>query len=396
VADAQAVLAAAARVAVVGLSIGETCGVRDHAQLLAGELERQGLTSSLHWLNRTESSLSGSRREIGAWVAELRRALAAERPSAVVVHYSVFSYSYRGVPLFVPEVFAALRGADAPAVGFLHEIVYGWRRGGWRGKVWAASQRLALVEVMRRLDAAVLTAQERAQWLQARPWFPRRPLTVAPVYSNLPPPRGAAPLEREEPVVGLFGYAYQGAAVRLLLDGLAEVRARGTAVRLLLLGAPGPRSHAAELWRSEARSRGMGDAVSFSGRLPAQELSDALAACDVLLFADAVGPTSRKGSLAGSVASGRPVVALDGPQTWPELRDAGAVRIAAPTPGGLADALAELLASPAARAELGARGRAFAESRMSLRGSAAAVLEALGAAQAAARREPAQASAAPA
>jgi glycosyltransferase involved in cell wall biosynthesis len=127
----------------------------------------------------------------------------------------------------------------------------------------------------------------------------------------------------------------------------------------------------------------MDQALSFSGRLPAQDLSDALADCDVLLFADAVGPTSRKGSLAGSLASGRPVVALDGPQTWSELRDAGAVCIAEPTARGLADALSELLASGPAREGQGARGRSFAESRMSLAGAARAFLDALACAQAA-------------
>ena len=71
----------------------------------------------------------------------------------------------------------------------------------------------------------------------------------------------------------------------------------------------------------------VGDALSFSGPLPAQDLSDELAACDLLLFADDPGPSSRKGTLAASLASARPVIAIDGPQGWSELAEAGAVRV---------------------------------------------------------------------
>jgi glycosyltransferase involved in cell wall biosynthesis len=369
--------------AVVGLSVNATCGVRDHAGLLAGQLERDGAECSMHWLTRRELSLNGSRREVRGWAARLAGELESAQPQAVLLHYSVFSYAHKGVPLFVRPVLAAVReGAGAaPTVGILHEIVYRWTYGGWRGKVWALSQRAALIEVMRALDAAILTAEERIGWLRSRPYLPERPLLLAPVFSNLPAPRLAGPPANAVPHVGLFGYAYQGAARRQVLDGLQALARRGTASELRLLGAPGEDSDAAAAWRAEAGARGL--ALSFSGRLPAQDLADELASCEVLLFADGAGPTSRKGTLAGSLASGRPLVAFDGPQTWPELRDAGAVRLARPSPEGLADALQGLLASEADREALGRRGREFADTRMSLGRTAVAVFDAL---QAAARR----------
>jgi glycosyltransferase involved in cell wall biosynthesis len=383
-------IAAGTRLAVVGLSVNTTCGVRDHATLLAAELEREAVACSMHWLTRTDRTLSGSRREVGEWARGLRRELAQERPDGVILHYSTFSYAHRGVPIFVPQVLAAVRGAcaGAPLVGILHEIVYRWNFGGLRGKAWALTQRAALVDVMRTLDAAVLTAEERIGWLRSRIYLAHRPLLLAPVFSNLPAPR-SAPLARTIPLVGLFGYAYQGAAIRQVLDGLQALRERGVATELRLLGAPGPDSEAAQAWRAEAGSRGLD--VSFSGRLPAQELADALGACDVLLFADGAGPTSRKGTLAGSLASGRPLVAFDGPQTWPELRDARALALAPASPGGLADTLAELLGSEDEREALGGRGAEFARTRMSLERTAGAVAEAL---QAAAGRARGRASAA--
>lgn len=119
--------------------------------------------------------------------------------------------------------------------------------------------------------------------------------------------------------------------------------------------------------------RGVESALSFTGPLPAQELSDALAACSVLLFADAPGPASRKGSLAGSLASGRPLVAVDGHRRWDELVRGGAVRLVGADAQAVADALGELLADERAREQLGARGRAFAERSMGLERTVEAV-----------------------
>jgi glycosyltransferase involved in cell wall biosynthesis len=117
----------------------------------------------------------------------------------------------------------------------------------------------------------------------------------------------------------------------------------------------------------------VGDLLSFEGPLPVQELSDELADCDVLLSVPLSGPTSRKTSLAGSLISGTPVVAIDGPLTWRELLGAQAAEVVAPSAEDLANALEALLLDEGRRAALGARGRAFAESRMGLARTADAV-----------------------
>ncbi len=189
---------------------------------------------------------------------------------------------------------------------------------------------------------------------------------MAPVFSNLPAPSADARPSDGEHLLGLFGYSYQGAAVSVALDAIALLRDRGVEVRLRLLGAPGAASEAGELWTREARARSLEQTLSFSGMLPAQELSDELAHCELLLFADTPGPSARKGTLAGSLASGRPVVAIDGPRRWSELLDARALELTAPTSAALADAVEALLADREQREALGARGRAFAEDRMGL------------------------------
>jgi glycosyltransferase involved in cell wall biosynthesis len=198
---------------------------------------------------------------------------------------------------------------------------------------------------------------------------------VAPVFSNLPRASpGARPGWGEQPQIGLFGYAYQGAARPLLLDALRELHGRGIDARLTLLGAPGPSSPAGEEWTAEARARGLQHALSFSGELPAQALSDALSSCEVLLFGDTAGPSPRKGTLAGSLASGRPLVAIDGPYTWPELVERRAIRLSAPSAPAVAAEVAALLGDHDAADALGAGAREFYESEMAVSRTAQATL----------------------
>ena len=370
------------RATVLGISTTEICGVRDHATLLAEELRRRGTACEMRWLQRRASGWRQERAEVAAYARELRTALAAERPDVAILHYSVFSFSHRGLPLYVRVPAAALRAAGVPVVTVVHEAVYPWTIGGPRGKVWALSQRAALVEVVRSSSALLLTADFRADWFASRPWLPRRPIAVAPVYSNLPPPSPGARDAAEADTIGLFGFSYEGADSATVLDALADLRrGRRPQARLRLLGAPGPDSPAARSWSEQARARGVDQAISFSGMLAPQQLSDVLARCAVLLFAGAGGPSSRKGSLAGSLASGSPVVALDGPRTWRELRDGETIRIVSRNAVALAGALAELLDDEATREAIGARGRRFAEHEMGVGRTVEALEQLLGGAQ---------------
>jgi glycosyltransferase involved in cell wall biosynthesis len=361
------------RAAVVGISTSRICGVRDHAVLLADALGRENVSCSLHWLWRDDRSFGAGRSEIGAWTRGLAAELDRDRPDAVLLHYSVFAYSYRGVPLLVRPTVSALRSLGIPLVTLLHEYAYPWRRGGVRGTVWALTQRALLVEVMRASSAVVTTADFRTEWLSSRSWLPRRPSVVAPVFSNLPPPTAWSAADRSSRIIGLFGYSYEGAATSVVLDALRLLVDRGVGVQLILLGAPGRPSDAADAWLDAAGKRGVAQALSFSGTLPARDLSEALAACDVLLSAEPSGPTSRKTTLAASLASGRAVVALDGPRRWSELIRSEAALVVRPTAIALAEAVAGLLEDDTRRERLGARGRAFADRTMSVEHSAVVV-----------------------
>jgi glycosyltransferase involved in cell wall biosynthesis len=361
------------RVAVVGISAGPICGARDHAVLLAQAMGRGHVQSSVHWLQRTESPLLAARAEIRGWTRGLASELAAGESDAVLFHYSVFAYAHRGVPVFVRPTLSALRSSCLPLVTVLHEFAFPWRLDGLRGKIWAVTQRAALIEVMRASTAVVVTTDFRAEWLASRRWLPRRPSVVAPVFSNLPAPAAASSAQGPPQRVGIFGYSYDRVTVSLVLDAIRRLREDGLDAQLLLLGAPGPASPAGQLWLEEARARAIAGALSFSGTLPAQELSDELASCEVVLFADRSGPTSRKTTLAASLASGRGVLAFDGPRRWADLVAADAARLVKPNVDALAGSLRSLLADEGLRDALGARGRAFAVEQMSVERSAEVV-----------------------
>jgi glycosyltransferase involved in cell wall biosynthesis len=366
-------------VAAVGVSTSQTCGVRDHALLLANGLAQRDVRCSLQWLWRTDRSLGGSRSQIHRWTEQLAADLGRRRPDAVLLHYSVFSYSYRGVPLFVGPTLSALGRIRVPVVTVLHEYAYPWGRSGARGAAWAIAQRAWLIDVMRASAAAIVTVDYRVDWLDSRPWLPNRPIAVAPVFSNLPPPMPHdAHVERNPATIGLFGYSDDRVTVALVLEALRLLEQRDTRVQLVLLGSPGAGSPAGEAWLEAARSCHLTRPPAFSGTLSAQDLSDTLAGCDVLLFADPPGPTSRKTTLAASLASGTPVVALDGPRTWRELADAQAALIAPRTASGLADSIVGLLGDRHAREALGRRGVAFAGQAMSVGVSAEIVARVLG------------------
>ena len=359
------------RVAVVGVSASSVCGARDHADGLVAALAEEGVECSTHWFERSRLPARAAAVEIHEWARTLPAELAGARADVVLLHYSVFSYSYRGVPLFVRTVLSPLREAGLPLVTVLHEFAFPWDVDGLRGKVWAVTQRVLLIDLLRASAGVVLTTEFREEWLASRVWLPRRPAAVAPVFSNLPPPRAA--LERSERVLGMFGYSYPRSTARLVLDALRLVRGAGLELELELLGAPGAGSPVAEMWLAEAAARGLENALRLSGTLPAQELSDALARCALLVFADPSGPSSRKTTLAASLASGTAVIALDGPRRWERLRAARAAQVAEPAPDALAAAIHALAGDPAARAAVGARGREFAHEEMSAHGSAEVV-----------------------
>lgn len=342
---------------VAGVSDGSFCGVQDHAAVLSNALGETGLTVTTVWLDAASGVARATR--LGH---ELYRRCQEVRPAAVLLHYSVFSFSYRGVPAGVPALAACLWRLGIPVVLFAHEFAYPWGRRGWRGAVHAATQRVALAPLFFASAAVIVTTVERVCWLRTRRWLPRRPVVFIPVFSNISPSESAHASAKEPGRIGLFSFGAEGLAVDIVIGAVADVARRCPDAHLVLIGGPGPESPTSEQWRRAANAAGC--RVAFTGVVEEVELSRQLAACEIIVFADPVGPSSRKTSLAAALAHGLAVVALDGPQSWRELIDCGGVVVVEPQVQALSNALGRLLADNDARADVGLRGQALYEAEL--------------------------------
>lgn len=357
------------RILVAGVSAGPVCGVRDQAAVLSGALAEAGAEISTIW----GPDALGKAPDLGDLVRQVDQRSRAERADAVLLHYSVFAYSRRGVPLGVPSLATRLRKLGVPLLAFAHEFACPWTGRGWRGGTQAATQRAALVPFLSVAARVFVTTPERAEWLNSRRWLLRSPVTFVPIASNIPPHPSSEAVIAVGGRIGLFSFSDQSLAVELLVGAVADAARRTACAHLVLIGGPGPDSPAAERWRLAASA--VGCSLTFTGTVTAPEVSRQLAACEVIVLPDPAGPSPRKSSLAAALAHGRPILALHGPNTWPEFINAAAVEVADMNRQALAASLDRLLHDAGRREALGARGKSFYESRLAVEAAAKIVLK---------------------
>lgn len=108
------------------------------------------------------------------------------------------------------------------------------------------------------------------------------------------------------------------------------------------------------------------DRVTFSGGLPAPEVSRRLRAAHIALAPNENGASTRRSTVSAFFAHGLPIVALDGENTSEELPESGAC-LWAPEgePAVFVAALDALVPDAARQSALGARAAAFYETRLS-------------------------------
>jgi glycosyltransferase involved in cell wall biosynthesis len=321
----------------VGMSTSPICGVRDHAQVLEAALVAAGARCSTTWCNLSEQrDARATYRMVVRWLALIRSELDRAQPTAVVLHYSAFAFGVRGLPIFARRVARELGQADVSVVGLFHELAYPFRRGGWRGAVQATAQRAALIPVLRVCDTAVVTTEQRMEWLETRRWLPRRPVTFVPVPSNLPPVKAPSRDRTSRLTIGVVGFGSPGAVVSLVVGASTQLHEQGRQVRVLLLGAPGRDGPAAERWRKAFSEAGQLQLLAFTGIRDPHDLAEELSRVDVVVFADASGPDSRRGMLVAALAAGKAIIAPRGPETWPRLVSEAAVVLVPNEPAALA------------------------------------------------------------
>jgi glycosyltransferase involved in cell wall biosynthesis len=337
----------------VGASHAVVCGVRAYDDVLRAALGKRGVRVSGAWADVGHSlSLRDRGRRYRNLIGQ-----SDDEPGVgdrwMVLHYSVFGFSYRGLPLFVLPLAWRLRRRGRVCI-VLHEMVIPWDwKPGIGSKLVALAQRIVLVPLVWSAEALVVTEEGRRDWLTKHRWFARRPILVVPVPSTLPEPEQAP--EVVEGTIGISGYSVGVVDPDLVADAVRQVRDEGVAAAVIMLGAPGPTSELGRSWRTAFE--GADVPISFTGVVEAEQLARTYASCHALIQPELIGPSPRRTSFAAAIASRRPVVAFTGEQGWNEVAERRAAALVPPSSEALAARLALLLGDDTEAAEQARRGR---------------------------------------
>jgi hypothetical protein len=139
--------------------------------------------------------------------SSLARQLAASGTAAVLLHYANYGYQRRGCPAWLVGGIARWRAAvpERRLVTMFHEVYASGPP--WRSSFWLSPVQRRLAASLLRASDGVATSLELYGRILAR-WEPRRPVTVAPVFSTVGEPgRVPAAAERRPRTMLVFGSA---------------------------------------------------------------------------------------------------------------------------------------------------------------------------------------------
>jgi hypothetical protein len=131
------------------------------------------------------------------------------------------------------------------------------------------------------------------------------PLPVLGAYD----PRADAPRHADAHVLGVFGFVYPGKGHRQVVRAAAALRRAGSPVAVRVLG-DAARGHAAEIDELLRSSHARGVPVEVAGRIPEDEVRDALRRVGVPVAAHR--NVSASGSVNSWIAAGRRPLVRDG------------------------------------------------------------------------------------
>jgi hypothetical protein len=294
-------------------------------------------------------------------------------PQRILVQYVPHAFGYRGANVLFCLWLRSRRRASVWVM--FHEVMFvaeGDRR----------FARTALAAVNRWMATLVAGAAERAfvsipAWRPLlEPWLADgASVTWLPVPSAIPVRKdstaaGSVRMRYSggHPLVGHFG-TYGGEA-GTLLDRTIQDLVVLSDCHVLLLG------EGSESFRQTlvAAHPSVANRLFATGRLPADEVSHHVAACDLMLQPYPDGLSSRRTSAMVALSHGRAIVTTDGRLTeplWAEAR--AAVLGPVGDPHALAAAAATILFDVSQREEIGRRGAALYDARFDVRHTVAAL-----------------------
>lgn len=295
-------------------------------------------------------------------IVELEAAL-QKTPGRVVLHYTPNALGTRGANLRFCRWFA-LHGRQWPDTHvFFHEPFM------YFGRQSLARNALALVH---RVMAATLLRASDEVYLSTPSWEPllQRYSVGRRHWVWIPVSVGTVPRANPDAIAAARSRLDGGA--RWLVGSFGTYAAETTGgLRSAIVStlAACPDAHIVCLGRNSrefARSLGATPRVSASGEIADEDLSAAIAACDLILQPFPEGVTCRRTSLLRTLASGAAVITTTGLRTEPIWQETGAVALVpAANPCALGATAAALLDDPAARERLSDAARRTYEASFS-------------------------------
>ena len=368
-------------------------GVADHTRLVAEGLAAEGDRVCV-WCPAAEGEAARAdggvsvRRELGGFrPSDLRRAGRAldefDAPRRLLVQWVPHGYGYRSMNVWLCLWLwarAALRGDEVTLV--VHEPFLAFGEGSWRQTAVALVHRLMTTLMLAAASRVWTTIPEWEDCWRPYALGRRVPFGPLPVPSTTPVTADAeeaaatralyAPEGRA--LVGHFG-TYGGHISRSLARLVPRLFATTTDCAVLLLG-QGGEAMREEIVRAHPSLAGR---IHATGTLAPASLSRHLAACDLLVQPYPDGISARRTSAMAGLAHGLAVVTTKGRLTEALWQESGAVALAdAGDDDALLDEVRRLLASPEARARLGAAGRQLYRERFDISHTIASLRRAAG------------------
>jgi glycosyltransferase involved in cell wall biosynthesis len=308
-------------------------------------------------------------------LAPVARAIRADRACSVLVQYVPHAYGFKAMNLPFCLWLQSFRHADLTVM--FHEVAFPVGRAQpLRHNLLGAVTRL-MARLVSHSATRIMVASARWQVLLIR-LGATAPISWVPVPSNIPVVKDAAATAKwrrrctEETglLIGHFAN-YSDYSVERLSQVMPGLLAERRQLSLLLLGAKSGELRQ-RLLDTNPQLAGL---VHASGPLPPQDLSAAIAACDLMVQPYPDGVSTRRGSTAALLAHGRAIVTTNGIATERLWNVSGAVATApADDPNGLRDTISQMLSSYEVRHGLAWSALDLYDKRFALRHTIAALM----------------------
>ena len=344
-----------------------TDGVADYCENLREAGHRRGLAFEPVQVGWAEKGW-------GASLSELRKAAAGWQGRSVLLQFTTLAWSRHGFPLGAPRILDVLRQCGAkPGVVFHDFLPLAGK--GIVGQAREYCHLRVLRQLYARSDVAIFTVS-----LNQVSWLPqsRQKAVFIPVGANCPE---VNPSVRHDPhpiktvaVYSITGGNRTSIEVADIANALRRAGQKVGPLRLVLFGR-GSREAEPAL---RSQLNGVEMEIESLGLVTPEQVSQALAGADVLLFVRGQISTRRGSAIAG-IACGLPIVCYSGAETaWP-ITEAGVLAVVPGDSNALAAALETVLSDNTFRMTLAERNRKAHEKYFSWAAITAEFAAALGA-----------------